>query len=139
MLRRHTVYHRDGVTDVAPNIYLQGTELVVDAFSYVWRDVPGSVPEIRMQLTSDPAKDQYFVAILYENDTTHERQVVTDTGEAVVPPTTTPIDEIMRSQGWSRCFMVAQACVPKGAALDDASVYLDAVQFIQAPLPEGQG
>lgn len=104
--------------NVVPHVRVSMGKVTMLEMAYEWEGVKGTVPELTLDLSTDPSHEKVFLASVYRNSA-GERRVVTDS--KVVDLSVAPMarvadsaDAILGSEGWVRLFMIFQVCVPPG-------------------------
>jgi len=114
MVTRHSCSMGEGFS-VVPYVRVAAGKATLLEMGYEWNGVKGTVPQIVMDLVSDPADQMVYLVGVYQN-AAGERQVVTDARAVRQGQTAadSSADSAMASQGWDRCFVAFQTFVSPG-------------------------
>jgi hypothetical protein len=116
MMTRHSCSMETGHS-VTPYVRVAAGKATLLEMEYEWGGVKGTVPQVVMDLVSDPADEMVYLVGVYQN-AAGERQAVVDS-RAVRPgqaAAESSADSVMAAQGWDRCFVAFQTFVPPGLA-----------------------
>lgn len=115
MITRHSTLYEKG-RKVFPRVRVSAGKVVLLDLEYEWDGMPGVVPSLSMDLSSDLACEKVYMAAVYQN-AEGERRVVLDS--AVIDSSVGPAermgqsaDSVMEAGGWKRLFMIFQVVVP---------------------------
>ncbi len=103
--------------NASPRVRVAMNKVTMLEMTYTWEGVSGTVPELSMDLSSDPSHEKVFLAAVYRKG--DQRRVVVDSraldmsqGGAALAASSA--DSALAAEGWDRLFLIFQVFVPAG-------------------------